>query len=243
MPGRILAPLLCGALLLSGCATGMAGRAATGALGSVDAAGIAGRFAARVGLAGAGGTGEPDLGHVGVPLPDLAAGRVDGPVPPDLVREALKEIAVEHGPGLAGQLAANMLTGGLVGAASLPSLAGDAADAARTLKAAAEEQAVVDAAYAEERRTRSETALVPDADRPSEAAALLGIADRQEPATARWTNVETGASGMVATAAGGGVPGVPASCRLVERRYEKGAFSRDGKGLICKQDGVWYDLG
>lgn len=242
MLGRRLPPLLCGAFLLSGCVADMAGRAATGALGSVDAAGIAGRFAARTGLAEAMAEGEPDLDHVGVPLPALAAGRVEGPVPPDLVREALKEIAVEHGPGLAGQLAANMLTGGLVGAASLPRLAGDAAAAARTLKAAAADQAVIDAAYAQDRLTRSETALVPDADRASEAAALLAIADRPEPASARWTNAGTGASGRVAIAAAGpSDSSVP--CRLVERSYENGTVSRDGKGLICKQHGVWYDLG
>ena len=112
-------------------------------------------------------TDDVPMDTVGVPLTKLASGIVTGPRPPDLVRAALTDIAAEHGPAVARRMMVGAFTGGAAMVTDLPSMATGAVAAHEKLVAAQEAQATVDAAYAAAEATRVETALVPDADRPS----------------------------------------------------------------------------
>jgi len=196
------------------------------------------------------------LDTVGVPLTKLASGIVTGPRPPDLVRGALTEIAAEHGPAVARRMMIGAFTGGAAMVTDLPSVATGALAAHEKLAAAQEAQATVDAAYAASEATRSETALVPDADRPFEAAALLKLVDQPAGTRLTWDNPGTGASGAVAlgTAKTGAMksgaektgesqPGNdPVTCRTVLREYVQRTVFRSGLGTICREGLVWYDL-
>ncbi|GEO41706.1 hypothetical protein SAE02_58540 [Skermanella aerolata] len=192
------------------------------------------------------GTDDVPLDTVGVPLTQLAGGTVTGPRPPDLIRAALTEIAAEHGPAVARRMMVSAFTGGAAMVTGLPSMATGAVDAHDKLVAAQEAQVLVDAAYAAAEATRAETALVPDEDRPIEAAALLKLAD--EPAGTRliWNNPVTGAAGAVElgdTKAGDARPGgVSVACRPVLREYVRDTVSRNGLGTICREGSIWYDL-
>ncbi|WP_158046019.1 hypothetical protein [Skermanella pratensis] len=192
-------------------------------------------------------TGERPLDTVGVPLTTLASGTVTGPRPPDLVREALAEIAAENGPAVARRMMIAMATGGTLMVTGLPAMADGAVSAHDKLVAAQEAQVQVDAAYAASEATRAATALVPDEDRPYEAAALLKLV--QEPAGSKlaWSNQATGASGVVSigaaeTSKGDGARNTAVTCRTVIREYSHGAVSRGGVGTICREHEVWYDL-
>jgi hypothetical protein len=183
---------------------------------------------------------------VGVPLTKLASGIVTGPRPPDLVRAALTGIAAEHGPAVARRMMVGALTGGAAAVTDLPSMATGAVAAHEKLAAAQEAQAAVDAAYAAAEATRAETALVPDADRPFEAAALLALVKQPAGTRLTWNNPKTGASGAAALGAEktgeSGPGGDPVTCRTVLREYVLGTVSRDGLGTICREAEVWYDL-
>jgi hypothetical protein len=191
-------------------------------------------------------TDDAPLDTVGVPLSKLAAGIVTGPRPPDLVRAALADIAAEHGPAVARRMMIGAFTGGTAMVTGLPSMANGAVAAHEKLVAAQEAQAVVDAAYATAEATRAETALVPDADRPLEASALLELVNQPPGIRLTWDNPKTGASGAVALGiveTGGSRPGTdPVTCRTVLREYVLGTVSRGGLGTICREGSVWYDL-
>jgi hypothetical protein len=186
------------------------------------------------------------LDTVGVPLSKLAAGIVTGPRPPDLIRAALADIAAENGPALARRMMISTFTGGTAMVTGLPSMASGAVAAHEKLAAAQEAQAVIDAAYATAEATRAETALVPDADRPFEASALLELVNQPAGTRVTWDNPKTGASGAVALGTaktGESRPGTdPVTCRTVLREYVQGAISRGGLGTICREGAVWYDL-
>lgn len=222
---------ICAALALPGCAD-LATEAARGAVSAVAQRLPAPAF----------GPGPASLAEIGAPLPDIAAGRPAAPRPPDLVREALAGIAAEHGPAVAARLAAAALTGGAAGVTALPAFAEGAAGAVRALEEAAASQAEIDAAYAASAAARDEAAVVPGPDRAVEAEALLRVADRASETAEDWNNPATGAGGRVVVGDyADALPGVP--CRAVRREYRLGATARAGRGLICRQDGVWYDLG
>jgi len=186
------------------------------------------------------------LDTVGIPLSTLAAGTVTGPHPPDLVRAALTEIAAEHGPAVARRMMIGAFTGGATVVTDLPSMAKGAMAAHEKLVAAEQAQGEIAAAYAAAEATRAETALVPDADRPFEAAALLKLVNQPAETRLTWNNPKTGASGAVALGAaetGQRRPGVePVTCRTVLREYVQGPVSRGGLGTICREGAVWYDL-
>ena len=191
-------------------------------------------------------TDDVPMDTVGVPLTKLASGIVTGPRPPDLVRAALAGIAAEHGPAVARGMVTGAFTGGATMVTSLPSMATGAVAAHEKLVSAQEAQATVDAAYAAAEATRAETALVPDADRPFEAAALLELVKQQAGIRLTWNNPKTGASGAVALGAEktgeSGQGGNPVTCRTVLREYVLDTVSRDGLGTICREAKVWYDL-
>lgn len=255
-PHRPLAgAALAGALLMTGCAVE---QMTDQAYSAVQRTGVFDRVAERTGInalfdeaaaryAEAMATDERPLDTVGVPLPTLASGIVTGPRPPDLVREALTEIAAEHGPAVARRMMIAMATGGATMVTGLPSMADGAISAHDKLMAAQAAQAEVDAAYAASEATRAATALVPDEDRPREAAALLRLVEEAAGSKLAWSNPATGASGVVSIGAAetskgddGRSPAV--TCRTVIREYSHGAVSRGGVGTICREHGVWYDL-
>jgi hypothetical protein len=186
------------------------------------------------------------LDTVGVPLTKLASGIVTGPRPPDLVRAALADIAAEHGPAVARRMIVSSFTGGATMVTDLPSMATGAVAAHEKLVAAQEAQATVDAAYAAAEATRAETALVPDADRPLEAAAILELVKRPTGTRLTWSNPRTDASGAVVLGpekTGESQQGSdPVTCRTVLREYVLGAVPRGGLGTICREGTVWYDL-
>jgi hypothetical protein len=186
------------------------------------------------------------LDTVGVPLTKLAGGIVTGPRPPDLVRAALMEIAAEHGPAVARRMMVSAFTGGATMVTGLPSMATGAVAAHEKLAAAQEAQVTVDAAYAAAEATRAETALVPDVDRPFEAAALLDLVNQPAGTRLTWYNSKTGANGAVALGAekteGSQPGGDQVTCRTVLREYVLGTVSRNGLGTICREGLLWYDL-
>jgi hypothetical protein len=183
------------------------------------------------------------LDTVGVPLPMLAAGFITGPQPPDLVRAALAEIAAEHGPAVARHLMIGAVTGGTTMVTSLPGFAEGAYAAQQKLAAAQAAQAEIEAAYAESEKSRPETALVPDEDRPSEAATLIKAADQPAGTKQPWHNDLTGATGSVEVGAPQPDKTTPTIiCRQVRREYRRATVERTGQGTICRQGGVWYVL-
>jgi hypothetical protein len=107
------------------------------------------------------------------------------------------------------------------------------------------QMAAADAAVAEAEAQaevqRKANLIVPDEDRPSEAAAILSIADKAAGASTSWTNPATGASGTVTL-------GKPhkvmdeMGCRPGTRTYRHGGTSRRGDFLICREGEDWYDL-
>ncbi|UEM18784.1 hypothetical protein JL100_016945 [Skermanella mucosa] len=246
---------LAGALLVSGCAVE---QVTDQAYSTVQKTGVFDRVAERTGInalfdeaaaqyAEAMATDERSLDTVGVPLSTLASGIVMGPRPPDLVHEALTEIAAENGPAVARRMMIAMATGGTMMVTGLPAMADGAMSAHDKLVAAQEAQAQVDAAYAASEATRAETALVPDEDRPHEAAALLKLVDEPAGSKLAWSNRATGAGGIVSigaaeTSKGDDGRSAAVTCRTVIREYFHGAVSRGGVGTICREHGVWYDL-
>lgn len=134
------------------------------------------------------------------------------------------------------------LTGGVGLLASAPQLAmqGAATGMMAGQMASVRSQASADIAKAEVQRAAEQ--LVPDADRPAEARAILSILDGTGAAVATWQNPETGASGKVTLKpmdrnAFGGL-----DCRLVKRESRKGRTGRTGEMLACRSNGEWYDL-
>ena len=93
----------------------------------------------------------------------------------------------EHGPAVARRMMVGAFTGGAAVVTDLPSMATGAVAAHEKLAAAQEAQATVDAAYAAAEATRAETALVPDADRPFEAADTSGTGQ-----PAGWNQTDLG---------------------------------------------------
>jgi surface antigen len=191
-------------------------------------------------------TDDMPMDTVGVPLTQLAGGVVTGPHPPDLVKAALTEIAAEHGPAVARRMMVSAFTGGAAMVTGLPSMATGAVAAHDKLVAAQEAQVTVDAAYAAAEATRAETALVPDEDRPLEAAALLRLVDQPAGTRLTWNNPVTGAAGAVALGdakTGEARPGsASVTCRPVLREYVRESVSRNGLGTICREGSIWYDL-
>jgi len=191
-------------------------------------------------------TDDVPLDTVGVPLTKLASGIVTGPRPPDLVRSALTDMAAEHGPTVARRMMVGAFTGGAAMVTDLPSMAAGAVAAHEKLAAAQEAQATVNAAYAAAEATRAETSLVPDADRPFEATALLKLVGQPAESRLTWSNPKTGASGAVALGSektGENQRGGDSIiCRTVLREYVLGTVSRSGFGTICREGLVWYDL-
>jgi hypothetical protein len=82
--------------------------------------------------------------------------------------------------------------------------------------------------------------LVPDADRPSEAQAILPILQGSGGTSAAWQNPATGASGRVTLKPTDKKMFGGMDCRIVKREL-KGS-KRTGEMLACRNNGEWYDL-
>jgi hypothetical protein len=106
--------------------------------------------------------------------------------------------------------------------------------------AAARGQASAAIAQAEAQRAAQQ--LVPDADRPAEARAILSILDGAGAASAAWQNPATGASGRVSLKPTNRKAFGELDCRLVRRELRGGRATRTGEMLACRSNGEWYDL-
>jgi hypothetical protein len=258
MISKSAACVLLGAFLVSAC---VAEQVTDQAYTAVRDSGVFDQVAKRTGVtalfdeaaaryAEAMATDAVPMSTVGVPLTQLAGGTITGPRPPDLVQQALTEIAAEQGPGVARRMMIAMATGGTTLVTNLPSMASGVKSAQEKLFAAQEAQIQVDAAYAASEATRAETTLIPDEDRPFEAAALLNLVDQPAGTKLGWSNPATGASGAVSVGAAetaGETAGTRPqdkgiTCRTVMREYLHGAVSRGGLGTVCREGEIWYDL-
>jgi hypothetical protein len=98
------------------------------------------------------------------------------------------------------------------------------------------------AAIAQAGAQRAAQQLVPDADRPAEARAILSILDGAGAASAAWQNPSTGASGKVSLKPTNRKAFGALDCRLVRREMRSGGATRTGEMLACRSNGEWYDL-
>ncbi|WP_230529942.1 hypothetical protein [Microvirga roseola] len=101
-------------------------------------------------------------------------------------------------------------------------------------------EASADIAIAETQRAAEQ--LVPNADRPAEARAILSLVDRPGGGSAAWQNPATGASGTVTVQEmGRGMTG-SLECRNVKREWRGGGTVRRGDMLACRNRGEWYEM-
>lgn len=181
---------------------------------------------------------DVDLKLIGSRLLDVADGRITGPERPDLMGPVALGMMREHGMQVAQTMLVGSLTGGANLVGNLPALAEGGMSIARTAQA----QQRINDAYEKAAKARAETAVVPDADRPDEAKALLSIMDGPPGRPAEWDNDATGAAGRVIVTRDlpmdGGI-----SCRLVQREWRGAEDFRSGEAAICRQGADWYQLG
>ncbi|MEE1612299.1 hypothetical protein [Microvirga sp. CF3016] len=134
------------------------------------------------------------------------------------------------------------LTGGIGAVGAAPSLVMQGAAMGMTAghMAGARAQASADIAKAEAQRAAEQ--VVPDADRPAEAQAILSILDGSGATSATWQNPSTGASGKVSLKSMNRKAFGELDCRLVRRDVRSGRATRTGEMLACRSKGEWYDL-
>ncbi|HXH04534.1 MAG TPA: hypothetical protein VNN09_14625 [Candidatus Competibacteraceae bacterium] len=234
--------LLVGAFVISACASNPGGVSPLQMAVQADPTGLVAGAGA---LAGVTGSGEQaperiDLALIGLPLTAVAEGRLERPRL-DVAGQVKREVAVRQATSLAGQVVVGALSGGASLVGSLPGLAQDAGAAGTALGAAHTAQARIDQAQATADQVRQVLAVVPDADRPAEARALLGIAEQGAGGETQWSNPDTGASGRIAIVAEQRLSDdIP--CRRIRREYRRAEIERSGEGLLCRQGGIWYDV-
>lgn len=234
-------------LALSACNQTSAGSAAGEIASALDPTGLSGlaKDAADAAQASSGSAGV-DFSSMAPRLADIAAGNTSGPnymAPVDrqiALTMARQSASMARSAGYAAIDAA--MTGGMSLAGSGYSLAmqgaGNAMLAAQMASVRAQASADVAKAEAQEKAAQ----LVPDADRPSEAQAVLSIIDGSSGKSASWQNPATGASGKVTLKAMdkrmfGGL-----DCRSIQREWKSGATLRRGDMLACRSKGEWYLL-
>ncbi|MBJ6125235.1 RT0821/Lpp0805 family surface protein [Microvirga splendida] len=231
-------------LILAACNQTGAGSTALGVASALDPTGLSG---VAMDLAEAeDDSSQADFSAMAPRLKDIAAGDTSGPnymAPVDreiaatMARQSAK---MAQSAAQAGIDAA--LTGGMSLSGSAASLAmrgaGNAMMAGQL--AGIRAQASADVAKAEAQRQAQQ--LVPDADRPLEAQAVLSILEGGAGNSAAWRNPATGASGKVTLKSMdkrmfGGL-----DCRSFLREWRSGATVRKGDMLACRSRGEWYAL-
>ncbi|MBM6579051.1 hypothetical protein ILT44_02555 [Microvirga sp. BT689] len=131
-----------------------------------------------------------------------------------------------------------VLSGGSSLLTSIPHMAMQGVAAGQMASTGAQVSADMRRAQAE----RAANQLIPDADRPPEAQAILSVIRKAYGSSAAWQNPQTGSSGKVTIrpVAKGAFKGL--ECRLVQREWRGGGKSRRGDMIACQSGGEWYDL-
>jgi len=243
-------PLLVLTLALSAC-NQTAGSQVASAVAGLDPTGIAGSavsFAESVAPeAEDNASSSIRLSQFAVRLQDVAAGRMERPSLTSALDGQMNQAMATQSLALASTVAGAAVSGAMSGGigllAAAPSIAMQAASAgAMTAQmAAARERARTAMAQAE--AEREATRIVPQADRPAEAQAILSVIDGPGGRSATWRNPETGASGKVSVKdLPKGETSTDLVCRLVNQEWKGQEGTRKGAMVACQQDGEWYDL-
>lgn len=241
------ASVLLVALALAACNQTGAGSVAAGVATSLDPTGVSG---AALSLAA---SAEPearaqtvDFSLLGSRLSDVAAGNTAGPnYMGEFDRQAAGMMAEQAGKMTvsAGNAAVEAaLTGGLSlsGSANNLAMQGLSSAALAAQLAAARGQASADVAKGQTMRAAIQ--VVPDADRPAEARAILSLLDQPGQGSAAWQNPATGASGRVTIQKSNPSMTGGMDCRLLKREFKSGNRTRTDDMLACRSGGEWYDL-
>ncbi len=175
------------------------------------------------------------MAQMGVSLQHVAAGRIERPA---IQGYASKAMAAAKAQAV-GKGALNMAQAAL--SANPVAIGASALGTGMMMGQMAAADAAIAQAHAQADAARAANQVVPDEDRPSEAAAILSIAGRGAGASASWSNPATGGSGTVTL-------GKPhkvmdeMGCRPGTRTYKRGGASRRGDFLICQEGDDWFDL-
>ena len=237
------------ALLLAACNQNGAGSVALGAATGLDPTGLSGTAVGLVQSAQPERDPDPqsvDFSRFASRLSDVAAGNTARPNYLGELDRQSSLVMARHAAGMASTVASaaigGSMTGGVGLVAAAPSLAMQAAAAGMTTSQLAAARGQASAAIAQAEAQRAAQQLVPDADRPAEARAILSILDGAGAASAAWQNPATGASGRVSLKPTNRKAFGELDCRLVRRELRGGRATRTGEMLACRSNGEWYDL-
>lgn len=245
----IRGPLLALPLALSAC-NQTAGSQIAGAAAGLDPTGIAGTA---VSLAQSAAPEAEDasssmqLSRFAVRLQDVAAGRMERPSLTSALDSQMNQAMATQSMALASTIAGAAVSGAMSGGigllAAAPSIAMQAASAGAMTAQMAAARERTQTAMAQAEAEREAARIVPQADRPAEAQAILSVIDGPGGRSTTWRNPETGASGKVSIK---DLPRgeMPADfvCRLVNQEWKGAEGTRKGAMVACRQDGEWYDL-
>ncbi|MBB3020252.1 surface antigen [Microvirga lupini] len=247
MKASALASLGILVLVLAACNQTGAGSVASGVASALDPTGLSGAAVdmARNAEAEADAS-RVDFTNIAPRLADIAAGDVSQPNFMAAFDQEAVRIMAEQSAKMAQSAAYNAADAALTGGLSLPGSAynlamqgaGNAMLAGQLASVRAQMSASIAAGEAQQRAEQ----LVPDADRPSEARAVLAILNGSAGSSAAWQNPATGASGKVTLqktdrSSFGGL-----DCRSFAREWRSGETVRRGDMLACRDKGVWYAL-
>ncbi|MBM6579052.1 hypothetical protein ILT44_02560 [Microvirga sp. BT689] len=194
----------------------------------------------------ASGSSRVDFSALAPRLKDIAAGNTSGPNYMAPIDQRFAEMTAKQSAKMARSAAQAgidaALTGGMSLSGSAYSLAVQGAGNAMLAgqMASARAQASADVAKAEAQRKA--TQLVPDADRPFEAQAVLAILEGGAGNSMAWQNPATGASGKVTFKAMDKKMFGGLDCRMFLREWNGGGTVRKGDMLACRNKGEWYDF-
>jgi len=173
--------------------------------------------------------------QMGVSLQAVAAGRIESP---SIQGHASKALATAKAQAV-GMGAMNMAQAAL--SANPVAMGMSAVGTGMMMGQMAAAEAAVAEATAKADAERAANQIVPDEDRPSEARALLSIADGAAGASASWSNPESGGSGTVTLGKAQKMMD-EMGCRPGTRTYKRGGTTRRSDFLICREGEDWFDL-
>lgn len=235
--------------ILAACNQTGAGSIALGAATGLDPTGLSGTAVSLVQSAQPERDPDPqsiDFSRFASRLSDVTAGNT---ARPDYLGEIDRQSSLmmaRHAAGMASTVASaaigGAMTGGVGLAAAAPSLAMQAAAAGMTSSQLAAARGQASASIAQAEAQRASQQLVPDADRPAEARAVLSILAGAGASSATWQNPATGASGRVSLKPTNRKAFGELDCRLIRRELRSGGTARSGEMLACRSSGEWYDL-
>lgn len=190
--------------------------------------------------------GEWDLSQFAPSLTAIAAGHTERPNIMGSLEGQMDEIMALQALSLASSIADAALGAALSGGAGLmnsaPHLAMQAASSGQVAGRMAAAKGQTRAAIAKAEAERAADRIVPDADRPAEAQAILSVLQGSGRGSAAWENPATGASGRITVQAMRKKGASPMTCRLVRQEWRQGKSKRTGTMPVCQSGGEWYDL-